>query len=33
MDIEALKDTDKGHLFALIYAYLRDAKTRLAYGS
>jgi transcriptional regulator with XRE-family HTH domain len=33
MDIETLKDADKGHLFALIDAYLRDAKTRLAYGS
>src|SRR5690554_4782842 len=33
MDIDTLKDADKGHLFALIDAYLRDAKTRLAYGS
>lgn len=33
MNIEALKDDDKGHLFAMIDAYLRDAKTRLAYGS
>lgn len=33
MDVETLKDADKGHLFALIDAYLRDAKTRLAYGS
>ena len=33
LDIETLKDADKGHLFALIDAYLRDAKTRLAYGS
>lgn len=33
MDIETLKDANKGHLFALIVAYLRDAKTRLAYGS
>lgn len=32
MDIETLKDSDKGHLFALIDAYLRDAKTRLAYS-
>jgi hypothetical protein len=31
MDIETLKD--KGHLFALIDACLRDVKTRLAYGS
>jgi transcriptional regulator with XRE-family HTH domain len=33
MSIEALKEDDKGHLFAMIDAYLRDAKTRLAYGS
>lgn len=33
MSIESLKDDDKGHLFAMIDAYLRDAKTRLAYGS
>ncbi len=33
IDIETLKDADKGHLFALIDAYLKDAKTRLAYGS
>lgn len=33
MNIEALKDDDKGHLFAMIDAYLRDAKTRLSYGS
>lgn len=33
VDIETLKDSDKGHLFALIDAYLRDAKARLAYGS
>jgi hypothetical protein len=30
---KSLKDSDKGHLFALIDAYLRDAKARLAYGS
>jgi hypothetical protein len=27
MSIEALKDDYKGHLFAMIDAYLRDAKT------
>ena len=32
MDIETLKKVHKGHLFALIDAYLRDAKTRLSYG-
>ena len=33
ISIEALKEDDKGHLFAMIDAYLRDAKARLAYGT
>lgn len=30
-DIEVLDENDKGHLFALMDAFLRDAKARLAY--
>ncbi len=33
VSIEALKEDDKGHLFAMIDAYLRDAKARVVYGS
>ena len=31
--IEALKEDDKGHLFAMIDAYLRDAMARQAYAA
>jgi transcriptional regulator with XRE-family HTH domain len=31
-DIESLEDEDKSHLFAIVDAYLRDAKTRQAYA-
>lgn len=31
-DIESLKDDDKTHLFAIVDAFLRDAKTRQAYA-
>lgn len=31
-EIENLKDEDKKHLFAMIDAFLRDAKTRQAYS-
>ncbi len=30
-DIEILSSDDKNHLFALMDAFLRDAKTKLAY--
>jgi len=30
-DIEHLKDEDKNHLFSIVDAFLRDAKTRQAY--
>lgn len=32
-DIEILSSDDKSHLFALMDAFLRDAKTRQAYAS
>ena len=32
-DIELLNQDDKKHLFALMDAFLRDAKTRAAYAS
>jgi hypothetical protein len=31
-EIESLKEDDKSHLFAIVDAYLRDAKTRQAYA-
>lgn len=31
-DIEMLNDEDKKHLFALMDAFLRDAKTKMAYS-
>jgi len=31
-DIEVLSDDDKKHLFALMDAFLRDAKTKMAYA-
>jgi hypothetical protein len=33
LDIEALKDDDKSHLFAIVDAFIRDAKTRQAYSA
>ncbi len=32
-DIEALAPEDRGHLMALMDAFLRDAKTKIAYAS
>lgn len=32
-DIESLKEDNKSDLFAIVDAYLRDAKTRQAYAS
>jgi len=32
IDIQRLKDEDKKHLFVMIDAFLRDAKTRQAYS-
>jgi transcriptional regulator with XRE-family HTH domain len=32
-EIESLKEEDKGHLLAIVDAYLRDARTRQAYAS
>lgn len=31
-EIESLKEDDKSHLFAIVDAFLRDAKTRQAYA-
>ena len=33
VDIQKLSEKDQGHLYAMIDAFLRDAKTRQAYAS